>query len=116
MWTTFLTVFGIAFVFIMTALGSAVVFFFKGEIPAKYHCAFLGFASGVMLSASVWSLLLPAIAQSEEILGDFAFLTPAIGLLLGGAFLAFIDKFTPTKSGETSLLEKRKAKRLFCRF
>ena len=52
---------GTGFTFLMTALGAAVVFFFRGEIKASFQQVFLGFAAGVMIAASVWSLLIPAI-------------------------------------------------------
>lgn len=112
MWTTWITVLGISFIFLMTTLGSAVVFFFKGEISPKVNSIILGFASGVMISASVWSLLLPAIEKARETFGDFAFFPSAVGLVLGGAFLVLLDKFTPNTQN-ISLLQTQKAKRLF---
>ncbi|MBQ8686022.1 MAG: ZIP family metal transporter [Clostridia bacterium] len=120
MWNVWIPVFGIAFIFVMTSLGAAVVFFFKGEISPKFNSAFLGFASGVMIAASVWSLLLPAIAQAEAYLGGFAFLPAAIGVLVGGAFLVLLDKLAPKRGRENELLlspkeyiTRQKAKRLF---
>ena len=90
---TLITIFGFAFIFIMTTLGSAVVYFFKREIPAKINALFLGFASGVMLAASVWSLLLPALEQSQAFYGQWAFLPAAAGFLCGGVFLTLLDAF-----------------------
>ena len=58
---TWMTVFGIAFIFIATAFGASVVLFFKGEISPKTNALFLGLASGIMFAASVWSLILPSI-------------------------------------------------------
>ncbi len=92
MWYTWITVFGFVFVFIMTALGAAVVYFFKREIPPKINAAFLGFASGVMLAASVWSLLLPALEQTKIYYGRWSFFPVAVGFLLGGMFLTLLDK------------------------
>ena len=89
-----ITIFGFAFIFIMTTLGSAVVYFFKKEIPAKVNALFLGFASGVMLAASIWSLLLPALEQSEAFYGKCSFLPAAIGFLCGGLFLTLLDTFS----------------------
>ena len=66
----------------MTALGASIVFFFQGAIHPKLNRAFLGFASGVMMAASVWSLLLPSIAQSQE-QGFVAWLPPAAGFAFG---------------------------------
>lgn len=73
-----------------TALGSALVFFMKGAIPAKVQKALLGFASGVMVAASVWSLLMPAMEM--EVGGVIPATT---GLLAGFAFLLLIDYITP---------------------
>lgn len=56
---------GIALIFLMTTAGSALVFFFKKDISAKVNAAFLGFASGVMVAASVFGLLVPAMEQAE---------------------------------------------------
>ena len=55
---------GTAFTFLMTTLGAALVFFFKGQIDDRVQCACMGFASGVMSAAAVFSLLVPAIEQA----------------------------------------------------
>ena len=73
-----------------TALGSAFVFFMKKEMPAALQKALLGFASGVMVAASVWSLLIPSIQMGEGAVGP-----AAGGLLAGFAFLLLIDYVTP---------------------
>ena len=78
--------------FLGTALGSAFVFFMKREMPALLQKVLLGFASGVMVAASVWSLIIPAIEMGE---GPSAVVTPVIGLLAGFAFLLLIDYITP---------------------
>lgn len=57
---------GTGFTFLMTTLGSALVFFFKNAINPKIQRIFLGFAAGVMIAASVWSLLIPAIDQADS--------------------------------------------------
>jgi len=77
----------------VTALGAAGVFFSK-EIDRKLLDGMLGFAAGVMIAASYWSLLAPAIEISES-LGLAPYLPPAIGFLLGGAVLWLIDKTLP---------------------
>lgn len=56
---------GTGFPFLMTALGAAVVFFFKERISSNIQRIFLGFAAGVMIAASVWSLLIPAIRKQS---------------------------------------------------
>ena len=60
-----LIIFGVSFIFVMTTLGSAIVFFFKDKIEERLNKVFLGFASGVMIAASVWSLILPAIEHQK---------------------------------------------------
>jgi ZIP family zinc transporter len=81
------------FTWFLTALGSALVFAFKAIKP-KVLNGMLGFAAGVMVAASFWSLLLPAIKMSEEF-GDIVWLPAVAGFLLGGAFLMGIDKLLP---------------------
>lgn len=78
--------------FLGTALGSAFVFFMKRDIPVMLQKVLLGFASGVMVAASVWSLLIPAIGMRE---GEASVIPPVIGLLAGFAFLLLIDYITP---------------------
>ena len=77
-----------------TTLGAGCVFFLKHQIHPLVQKALLGFASGVMVAASVWSLLIPAMEQSQE-LGRLAFVPAAAGLLLGMAFLLAMDKLVP---------------------
>lgn len=85
---------GIMIPFIGTTLGSACVFFMRNQMNMKIKKLLLGFASGVMIAASVWSLLIPAIDLSEG-LRNFAFLPAAIGFLLGMFFLLMLDKTVP---------------------
>lgn len=81
------------FTWFMTAVGSGLVFFFK-SINRKILDAMLGFAAGVMIAASYWSLLAPAIEMAEE--SNLPAWVPATtGFLLGGAFLWLIDKLLP---------------------
>ncbi len=77
----------------VTALGAAMVFFFK-SINKKVLNAMLGFAAGVMIAASFWSLLKPAIEMSEE-QGKSPWLPALIGFLAGGLFLFLVDKLLP---------------------
>ncbi len=86
---------GTGFTFLMTTLGAAVVFCFRGSISDKLNRAFLGFASGVMMAAAVWSLLVPAIEQSGELNGLLPWFPPAAGFALGGIFLHLADKILP---------------------
>ena len=81
------------FTWAVTALGAAFVFFFK-TINRKVLDGMLGFAAGVMIAASYWSLLAPAIEMAEE--GNLPAWVPAtVGFLLGGVFLWIIDKILP---------------------
>ena len=84
---------GTGFTYFMTALGASLVFFFK-VINRSVLSLMLGFASGVMIAASFWSLLDPAIARAEEN-GDIAWLVVSIGFGLGGLFLYTADKLLP---------------------
>lgn len=77
----------------MTALGASAVFFFK-EVNRKVLDAMLGFAGGVMIAASYWSLLAPAIEMSES-MGAAPWFPPAVGFILGAAVLFIMDKILP---------------------
>jgi ZIP family zinc transporter len=85
--------FGTLFTWGVTAAGAAMVFFFK-TINRKVLDAMLGFAGGVMIAASFWSLLAPAIELSEE-LGMPAWLPAMVGFLAGGLFLRLVDRLLP---------------------
>ena len=85
---------GTGFTCLMTALGAAMVFFFRGEVKAAFQQAFLGFAAGVMIAASVWSLLMPAIEMAEE-RGTPGWLPAAGGFLIGAVFLQSLDRLLP---------------------
>ena len=80
--------------FLGTALGSAMVFLMKKEMNGKLEKLLLGFASGVMIAASVWSLLIPAIEMSEE-QGGIEWLPATVGFLLGMGFLLLLDSLIP---------------------
>ena len=80
--------------FIGTTLGAAMVFFMKEKIAPKLEKALLGFASGVMIAASVWSLLIPSIDMTEA-QGGIAWVPAVVGFLLGIAFLLLLDTLIP---------------------
>ncbi len=88
------TLIGLLLPFIGTTLGAATIFLMKDQIKPGIQKAMLGFASGVMVAASVWSLLIPAMNMSED-MGKFAFFPAAAGFLLGIAFLLALDKLIP---------------------
>ena len=85
------TIAGIFIPFLGTSLGSGLVFFLKNKINEKFHKLMIGFAAGVMIAASVWSLIIPAVEKAEE-QGKIAWLPATIGLVLGVIFLLFIGK------------------------
>lgn len=87
-------VIGILIPFAGTVLGAACVFLLRKEMNELLRKSLLGFAAGVMVAASVWSLLIPAMDMSEH-LKKFAFFPAAAGFLLGIAFLLFLDKSVP---------------------
>lgn len=85
---------GIFIPFLGTALGAACVFFMKKELGKNIERALTGFAAGVMIAASIWSLLIPAIEQADS-MGKFAFTPAAVGFWLGILFLLFLDHMIP---------------------
>jgi len=85
---------GVFIPLIGTTLGSACVFFLKGEIGDKLQKVLLGFAAGVMVAASVWSLLIPAMDMSAD-MGKLSFVPALIGFLLGMGFLLVMDSVIP---------------------
>lgn len=88
----FATLAASGFTFLMTAAGAAVVFFFSKDIPDKIHRTFLGFAAGVMIAASIWSLLIPSLEQSAAF-GAFYWLPATAGFLLGSFSLFFFSRW-----------------------
>lgn len=89
-----LALIGTGFTFFMTALGAALVFFFRKNSNVNFQRLFLGFAAGVMIAASVWSLLIPAIEMAEE-QGGIGWLSAAGGFILGALFLLLLDRLLP---------------------
>ncbi len=85
---------GLLIPFLGTILGSACVFFMRSKMPDLVQKALQGFAAGVMVAASVWSLLLPSFEQSQN-LGRLCFIPPVAGFWAGILFLLFIDNAVP---------------------
>ena len=92
---------GLMIPFLGTTLGSAMVFFMRKEMNKKIEKMLLGFAAGVMIAASVWSLLIPAIDMAEE-QGKIAWIPATIGFLGGMAFLLVLDTLIPHLHLESS--------------
>jgi ZIP family zinc transporter len=85
---------GIAIPFLGTTLGAGMVFFMKGSMNPKLQKLLLGFAAGVMIAASVWSLLIPAINMAEAA-GGVAWVPALVGFLIGIGFLLLLDMLIP---------------------
>ena len=102
-------VIGVIIPLLGTTLGSAMVFFLKGEMKPKVQKSLLGFASGVMIAASVWSLLIPAIEMTEE-QGGINWLPCSIGFMLGVGFLLLLDTLIPHLHVNTDEPEGHKSK------
>ena len=88
------TIVGLLLPFVGTSLGSAMVFLLKGSISRTLQRVLTGFAAGVMVAASFWSLLLPALEGSEH-MGRLSFAPAAVGFLVGMGFLLLLDEVTP---------------------
>jgi len=102
-------VWGLLIPFIGTAAGSACVFFMRRELGNHVQKALTGFASGVMVAASVWSLLLPALEQAAP-MGNLSFIPAVAGFLLGIGFLLLLDTVTPHLHLNTDEAEGPKSK------
>lgn len=87
---------GVLLPFIGTTLGAATVFLFKNEMPSRLKTFLLAFAAGIMLSASVWSLILPSEEMSAH-LGGLRWLPPVVGFSIGMLFLLALDVFAPNQ-------------------
>ena len=85
---------GVMIPFIGTSLGSAMVFLMRTQINRKLEKLLMGFAAGVMVAASVWSLLIPSIEMAAE-QEKIAWIPPSVGFLLGMAFLLLLDSVIP---------------------
>ncbi len=106
------TILGIAIPFLGTTLGAAMVFLLRKNISEGLEKILLGFAAGVMLAASIWSLIQPAIEQSSN-MGRWAFLPALVGFLAGILLMLLIDTVVPhlhansdTPEGMSSKLKK----------
>lgn len=100
---------GLLIPFIGTTLGSAMVFLMKNQMNKKIEKLLLGFASGIMIAASVWSLLIPSIDMAEE-QGTIAWIPAAVGFIVGMIFLLILDNLIPHLHLNTEKPEGIKAK------
>ncbi|WP_373897191.1 ZIP family metal transporter [Haloimpatiens sp. FM7315] len=100
---------GLLIPFLGTSLGAACVFFMKGKLNSIIQKALMGFAAGVMVAASIWSLLIPALNQSEH-LGKLSFLPAALGFWIGILFLLLLDHIIPHLHSNSKTVEGPKSK------
>ena len=94
---------GILIPFIGTSLGSSFVFFLKKKMPEEVQKMTVGFASGVMIAASVWSLIIPSVEMAEK-QGIISWIPATVGFILGVLFLIIINKLAEN-------IEKKKNKK-----
>ena len=99
--------YGTLFTFAMTVLGAAAVFFFRKRISQRVSRMCFGFAGGVMSAAAVFSLLLPAVEQVEEV-GGCPWFTAAMGFLLGGGMMAALDIFLEHRQVQEDAVARRR--------
>ena len=100
---------GVLIPFIGTTLGAAMVFLMRNEMNKKVEKILLGFASGVMIAASIWSLIIPSIDMAEE-QSKIAWIPAAVGFLLGIVFLLVLDSIIPHMHLKSDKPEGMKAK------
>jgi ZIP family zinc transporter len=111
------TIIGLIFPWFMTSLGAGVVFFFAKPMPESVRSAILGFAAGIMTSASFFALLLPSLEEAQEQNLDYPFWIPAfVGFMVGCLFIFALDFVIPyiVKEEEALIAERtQRAWKLF---
>lgn len=103
---------GVMIPFIGTTLGAACVYIMKNELKDRVQKGLSGFAAGVMVAASIWSLLMPSMEMVEEKMGIMAWVPAAVGFLVGIAFLLFLDSVIPHQHIDSDHPEGMKAESL----
>lgn len=98
---------GISFIFLMTTAGSALVFFFKKDLSKRVKELLLGLASGVMIAASIWSLLIPALESNKNTLINYIIISCTF--ISGGLFMYLIDRILPLVKLSKKELENKTA-------
>ena len=94
---------GTGFIFVMSGLGAALVFFFSDGLRLRHRALLFGFTAGVMTAASVWSLIIPAMERQAEQAAAFpCWLPAALGMAVGALFLAAMDAAARRHGGESS--------------
>ncbi len=97
---------------LMTTLGAGLVFFFD-KTSKVLNMLTIGLASGIMLSASIWSLLIPALDDAEDAWGNLSFIPIALGFVLGTLLMVFLDFISARLIRKNTTAEHRKAFKLF---
>lgn len=95
--------------FIGTSLGSAMVYFMKDELNSKVQKGLSGFAAGVMVAASIWSLLIPSMDMATDKMGKYSWIPAAIGFIIGIIFLLILDNQVPHLHIDSSIPEGKKS-------
>ena len=109
---TLLIIFGFTFIFFMTTLGASVVFLLKKTTNQKASNLLNGFTSGIMMSASIWSLIIPALETNTN--SVFLKLLPAVcGIIFGGLFILILDKLIPEKKDNLNIGSTKRFAKLF---
>lgn len=98
-------VIGLLIPFIGTSLGSAMVYLMKNELSSKIQKSLSGFAAGVMVAASIWSLLIPAMDMVYQKLGKMAWIPAVVGFAVGIIFLLFLDNVVPHQHVDSDVAE-----------
>ena len=98
-------VIGLLIPFIGTSLGSAMVYLMKNELSSKIQKSLSGFAAGVMVAASIWSLLIPAMDMVDQKLGKMAWIPAVVGFAVGIIFLLFLDNVVPHQHVDSDVAE-----------
>ena len=106
-----IAIIGILIPFLGTTIGAAFVFLLKNKMGTFVNKSLLGFASGVMIAASIWSLLIPAINMAEK-QGKVSWIPPTIGFLIGIVFLMYVDKKAEKLEDKASNNKKKSNKML----
>ena len=96
---------GLLIPFLGTSLGSAMVYLMKNELSTKLQKSLSGFAAGVMVAASVWSLLIPAMEMVEEKMGKISWIPAVVGFAVGIVFLLFLDNVVPHQHVDSDVAE-----------
>ncbi|NVF12034.1 ZIP family metal transporter [Anaerococcus sp. AGMB00486] len=100
---------GVLIPFLGTSLGAAMVYLMKNELSNKVQKSLAGFAAGVMVAASIWSLIIPGMDMVENQMGRMAWIPAVIGFAVGIAFLLFLDNVIPHQHVDSNVPEGPKS-------